>query len=211
MALGNDYALVLDDHPFVASGIANFLSTHCHFKHAVVLSNEESCYHYFRMNGPPKLMVVDFWLSDVTALKLIKEMKLHYPNVRFLVVSGDENNQIWQKVREVGGHGFVLKSESPAIFAQAVFALSENRPWFPLDNVFDVNNARNSLEKYNLTPRQHDVLDMMMRGFPNKKIASRLSISETTVKEHVSNILKKIGVSSRVGVLTLLYGKQERP
>jgi DNA-binding NarL/FixJ family response regulator len=50
---------------------------------------------------------------------------------------------------------------------------------------------------------------MMMRGFPNKRIASQLSISEPTVKEHISNILKKIGVNSRVEAITLLHGRQD--
>jgi len=48
---------------------------------------------------------------------------------------------------------------------------------------------------------------MMLRGFPNKRIASQLSISEPTVKEHISNILKKIGVNSRVEAITLLHGR----
>ncbi|SAB99712.1 two component LuxR family transcriptional regulator [Enterobacter hormaechei] len=66
-----------------------------------------------------------------------------------------------------------------------------------------------SLSKFNLTPRQIDVLNMIMRGLPNKRIAAQLSISEPTVKEHISNILKKIGVNSRVEAITLLHGKQE--
>ncbi|MDM7084880.1 helix-turn-helix transcriptional regulator, partial [Enterobacter hormaechei] len=50
---------------------------------------------------------------------------------------------------------------------------------------------------------------MIMRGLPNKRIAAQLSISEPTVKEHISNILQKIGVNSRVEAITLLHGKQE--
>lgn len=109
--MGQDYALVVDDHPLVASGIANFLSTHCRFKQAHVVTNEENCYRHIRENGPPRLLVIDFWLSSGTALKLLKEVKQRYSQVRILVVSGDENNDIWQKVQNAGGHGFVLKNE----------------------------------------------------------------------------------------------------
>lgn len=108
--MGQDYALVVDDHPLVASGIANFLSTHCRFKQAHVVTNEENCYRHIRENGPPRLLVIDFWLSSGTALILLKEVKQRYPQVRILVVSGDENNDIWQKVHTAGGHGFVLKT-----------------------------------------------------------------------------------------------------
>jgi len=207
--LGQNYALVVDDHPLVASGIANFLITQCRFKQAYVVTNEEDCYRQIRDNGPPRLLVIDFWLSSGTALKLLKEIKQLYPQVRLLVVSGDDNNDLWRKIHAAGGHGFVLKSEPPEIFSQAVFALADNQTWFPEGNEFSVNKNNEKLNKFNLTPRQIDVLNMIMRGLPNKRIAAQLSISEPTVKEHISNILKKIGVNSRVEAITLLHGKQE--
>lgn len=207
--MGQNYALVVDDHPLVASGIANFLITQCRFKQAYVVTNEEDCYRQIRDNGPPRLLVIDFWLSSGTALKLLKEIKQLYPQVRLLVVSGDDNNDLWRKIHAAGGHGFVLKSEPPEIFSQAVFALADNQTWFPEGNEFSVNKNNEKLNKFNLTPRQIDVLNMIMRGLPNKRIAVQLSISEPTVKEHISNILKKIGVNSRVEAITLLHGKQE--
>ena len=207
--MGQNYALVVDDHPLVASGIANFLITHCRFKQAYVVTNEEDCYRHIRENGPPRLLVIDFWLSSGTALKLLKEVKQLYPQVRLLVVSGDENNEIWQKVHTAGGHGFVLKSEPPELFSRAVFALADNLTWFPCANECAVKTNNEQLSKFNLTPRQIDVLNMIMRGLPNKRIAAQLSISEPTVKEHISNILKKIGVNSRVEAITLLHGKRE--
>lgn len=207
--MGQNYALVVDDHPLVASGIANFLITHCRFKQAYVVTNEEDCYRHIRENGPPRLLVIDFWLSSGTALKLLKEVKQRYPQVRLLVVSGDENNDIWQKVHTAGGHGFVLKSEPPELFSRAVFALADNLTWFPCANECAVKTNNEQLSKFNLTPRQIDVLNMIMRGLPNKRIAAQLSISEPTVKEHISNILKKIGVNSRVEAITLLHGKRE--
>ncbi|AYZ29873.1 response regulator transcription factor [Serratia sp. FDAARGOS_506] len=207
--MGQDYALVVDDHPLVASGIANFLSTHCRFKQAHVVTNEENCHRHIRENGPPRLLVIDFWLSSGTALILLKEVKQRYPQVRILVVSGDENNDIWQKVHNAGGHGFVLKNEPPELFAKAVFALNNNQEWFPKGNELAIKSSHNHLKKFNLTPRQIDVLTMMLRGLPNKRIATQLSISEPTVKEHISNILKKIGVNSRVEAITLLHGKRD--
>ncbi|MFP2487627.1 LuxR C-terminal-related transcriptional regulator [Enterobacter ludwigii] len=207
--MGQNYALVVDDHPLVASGIANFLITHCRFKQAYVVTNEEDCYRHIRENGPPRLLVIDFWLSSGTALKLLKEVKQRYPQVRLMVVSGDENNDIWQKVHTAGGHGFVLKSEPPELFSRAVFALADNLTWFPCANECAVKTNNEQLSKFNLTPRQIDVLNMIMRGLPNKRIAAQLSISEPTVKEHISNILKKIGVNSRVEAITLLHGKRE--
>ena len=205
-----EYALVVDDHPLVASGIANFLSTHCQFKKACVVTTEENCYRHIREYGPPLLLVIDFWLSSGTALKLLKEIKSLYPRVRLLVVSGDENNQLWLKVKTAGGHGFVLKNETPELFLSAVSALKKNKEWFPAGNEEVVAVSHSLLQEFNLTPRQIEVLNMMMRGLPNKRIALQLTISEPTVKEHISNILKKLGVNSRVEAITLLHSKRGR-
>ena len=207
--MGQEYALVVDDHPLVASGIANFLSTHCQFKQAHVVTSEEHCHQHIRKNGPPRLLVIDFWLSSSTALKLLKEVKQLYPQVRILVVSGDENNDIWQKVHHSGAHGFILKNALPDLFAKAVFALNNDRQWFPEEKRDESKDHSHHLRKFDLTPRQVDVLTMMMRGLPNKRIAAQLLISEATVKEHISNILKKLGVNSRVEAITLLHGERE--
>lgn len=206
--MGQDYALVVDDHPLVASGIASFLNTHCQFKQTHVVTSEENCRYHIRKNGPPRLLVIDFWLSSGTALELLKEASNRYPQMRILVVSGDENSELWQKVRQAGGHGFILKNAPPDLFAKAVFTLLNHLEWFPTGNEDAVKNNHSHLLKFNLTPRQADVLTMMMRGLPNKRIAAQLSISEATVKEHISNILKKLGVNSRVEAITLLHGER---
>ena len=134
--------------------------------------------------------MIDFWLSSGTALILLKEVKQRYPQVRILVVSGDENNDIWQKVHTAGGHGFVLKT-SHLNYSPGGFALNNNQDWFPEGNESAIKSSHDHLNKFNLTPRQIDVLTMMLRGLPNKRIATQLSISEPTVKEHISNILKR--------------------
>jgi DNA-binding NarL/FixJ family response regulator len=196
--LGKYYALVIDDHPLVGSGIANFLTSHLGFRPAMVVADEESCYRHIRDNGPPDLLIIDFWLSSSTALKILKEIK-----------NSDENNDIWMKVQSAGGHGFVLKNEAPELFGEAVQALMNNQTWFPDAHAEIAVKDSGILQKFNLTPRQGEVLQMMMRGLPNKRIALQLSISEPTVKEHISNILKKLGVNTRVEVITLLHGQRE--
>ncbi|MGK9175234.1 response regulator transcription factor [Yokenella regensburgei] len=210
--MGKYIALVIDDHPLVGSGIANFLTTHVGFRPGFVVTDEQSCNRHIRDNGPPDLLVIDFWLSSGTALKLLKEMKQRFPKTRLLVVSGDENNDIWMKVQSAGGHGFVLKNETPELFGRAVQALMNNQLWFPEARTDIADKNSNILQRFNLTPRQYEVLQMMMRGLPNKRIALQLSISEPTVKEHISNILKKLGVNTRVEVITLLHGhREEKP
>jgi DNA-binding NarL/FixJ family response regulator len=208
--LQQPYALVVDDHPLVASGIANFLITHCQFKHAAVATSGQQGVQHILKHGAPELLVIDFWLPDGAALKMVKEIKQHYAQIKILVVSGDDNSEIWQKVRAAGGNGFVHKNAAPEHFAAAINALSGQHSWFPQQEVAAVGARADYLFTFCLTPRQIEVLNMMMRGFPNKRIALELAISEATVKEHISNILKKLGVESRVEAITLLHDRRER-
>jgi DNA-binding NarL/FixJ family response regulator len=65
-----------------------------------------------------------------------------------------------------------------------------------------------SAEELGLTPRQGEILGLLLQGLPNKRIALVLDVSESTVKEHVTGILHKLGVSSRVQAITCLHGRR---
>ncbi|PKH20477.1 DNA-binding response regulator [Enterobacterales bacterium CwR94] len=200
-------ALVVDDHPLVARGIASFLQHHCGFRDAAVVTSGEAAQRYMLAQPPPDLIIADFWLSDGTALSLLREAHHNYAPLHSLVMSGDDNNEIWRQVRDAGADGYIHKNETPEIFAQAVKAVMSGQYWFP-QIAGATSSVKGTFADFGLTQRQIDVLQMMMRGYPNKRIAAYLEISETTVKEHVSHILNKLGVKSRVEAITLLHQRR---
>ncbi len=208
-----DSALVVDDHPLVARGFAAFLQTHCGFAAVHVVASVSECVQWVSANGCPGLVVVDFWLADGAALSLLSQLSLNCKGARLLVLSGDDAPGIQTHVREAGAHGFLRKSEAPDVFARAVMTLLRGDNWFPnQDSTTQFNASRRELplraEDFGLTERQAQVLGMMLRGLPNKRIAQELSVSESTIKEHVSGILAKLGASSRVELITRLQGKR---
>jgi DNA-binding NarL/FixJ family response regulator len=208
-----DCALVVDDHPLVARGFAAFLQTHCSFAAVHVVASVSECVRWVSANGCPRLVVVDFWLADGAALSLLGQLSLNCRVTRLLVVSGDDTPGIQTRVHESGAHGFVRKSEAPDIFAHAVMTLARGENWFPNEDRMPLlNTSRRELplraDDLGLTGRQMQVLKMMLRGLPNKRIAYELSVSESTIKEHVTGILAKLGASSRVELITRLHGKR---
>lgn len=209
----NELALVVDDHPLVARGMAEYLVTHCGFAVARSVSGSAECLRFIESEGMPTLAVVDFWLPEGAALPLLGHLSKHWPAIRLLAVSGDEDAGVRRKAREAGAHGFLRKQETPEVFARAVAALRAGEEWFPLvGGPVTPRETQRELpihpKELGLTDRQGEVLALMLRGLPNKQIARQLNLSETTVKEHVTNILARLGVANRVAAITRLRGRR---
>jgi DNA-binding NarL/FixJ family response regulator len=205
--------LVVDDHPLVARGMAEYLATHCGFAVVRSVSGSAECLNFIESEGVPELAVVDFWLPEGAALSLLRQLSSRWPGIRLLAVSGDEDVGVRRKAREAGAHGFLRKQETPEVFAKAVAALRGGESWFPLvSGPMSSPDTQRELpihpQELGLTGRQGEVLALMLRGLPNKQIARQLNLSETTVKEHVTNILARLGVANRVEAITRLRGRR---
>lgn len=214
-----DYALIVDDHPLVAQGFAHYLLTHFGFASIQIARNEQECLYAIETYGCPEIAIVDFWLVEGTALSLLHQLTSRCDSTRILVVSGDDDNAISklvQLVKNAGGHGFLHKQATPESFSEAVTALQMRKTYFSLepDSILAHTSKRDipiEAKDLGLTKRQGEVLNLILRGLPNKRIARDLNITEQTVKEHMTNILTKLGATSRLEVINLLRGKKLTP
>ena len=206
-------AVVVDDHPLVARGIADYLRTHCGFARADAVCRAADLWTHIGQLGAPTLALVDFWLPEGTALPMLARLRDEYPATRLLVISGDDDPAIRDKVHRLALDGFVLKHVEPAVFALAVTAVLRGDAWFDDASVAaqstgDARSLPLSPAELGLTPRQGQVLALMLKGLPNKRVAQVLLLTEQTVKEHVSGILERLGARNRVELITRLRGKR---
>jgi len=204
------WAVVVDDHPLVAHGIADFLVTHCGFSRAQPVSAIAEFWPLLETDQPPALAVVDFWLPDGVSLPLLSQIKQHQPPIRVLAISADDDRAIAEKIAAAGADGFIHKQASPDVFAEAVAALMAGEAWFqgrPAAALTTTRELPVTAAELGLTPRQGQVLAMMLKGLPNKRIALNLSLSEYTVKEHVTGILERLGAKNRIEVITKMRGR----
>lgn len=204
--------LVIDDHPLVARGIADYLQSHCGFTAAVAVSHSDDLWPQLQAEMPA-LFVVDFWLKCGASLALLNRLREQCPNTPILVISADDDPAVVRKVRSSGAQGFLLKQEQPEVFARAVAALVSGDSYFGDITAVNTNDQPIkqlpiSTVELGLTQRQGQVLAMMLKGLPNKRIANQLGLSEQTVKEHVSGILQRLGAQNRIEVITKLRGRQ---
>lgn len=202
-------ALIIDDHPLITRGMAEFLRSNCQFFEVACVTNEEDFWAYLSASTPD-LVIVDFWLPKGAALPLLKTLQEKFPAMPTLVVSADDDPLIMEKIRTINVKGFILKQEDPNTFAIAVNALLNGESW--LHRSHQQLNPKKELliscEELGLTNRQGEVLGMILDGQPNKRIAQKLGVAEATVKEHITIILSRLGVSNRVEAITRLRDKK---
>ncbi|MBB4845775.1 DNA-binding NarL/FixJ family response regulator [Paucibacter oligotrophus] len=215
-AVRSGHALVVDDHPLVARGLAQFLQSHCGFAQVHLAADGAGCQRCLQEMGvAASLVVLDFWLADGSALELVARLSGQAPQTRLLVLSGDEDPAIQGKVQAAGAHGFLLKQASPERFARVVESLLAGGTCFAPAVAARLPLARRELPLHaadlGLTERQAEVLSLTLRGLPNKRIALMLALSEATVKEHMGKILAKLGVSNRIEAINLLKGRRIEP
>lgn len=208
------YAIVLDDHPLVGRGIAHYLQAVRAELTVCVAIGWAQVQQHLDTNGCPLVLVADVWLSDSNSLASLSQWHAQCPGTRWLAMSGDDDPRMRQRVRSAGAHGFVHKQAAPEVFGQAFSAMLAGVPWFEPETEACANPAREwavTPAELGLTPRQGEILALVLRGLPNKRIALMLSLSESTVKEHLTGIFARLGVKSRMEILTHLRGRHLVP
>ena len=207
------YAIVIDDHPVVARGMEEFLKINPNLDAVYSTSRTDECLTLIAQHGPATLVIVDFWLPEQATPAFVKQLCASWPQTAVLVVSGDDDPAIQAKARACGAHGFLLKHEAPEVFNTVVNSILGGAYWF-YPNTVAHGQARSTHEltitatELGLSARQGQVLALLLHGMPNKSIAAQLSVTENTVKEHVTGILYKLGVRNRVEAITKLRGRK---
>lgn len=205
------YALILDDHPLVARGTAEFLRSRLPHLEVVVAANAREWEQIIQTRGAPAVALMDFWLADGAALPLITYIRTHCPHAAVAVMSGDDDPAVIDQVRAAGAHGFIHKQESPETFAHAIQALLGGLAWFtPGATVHRPVRSRElpvTPAELGLSVRQGEILALVLQGLPNKRIAQHYDLSESTVKEHMTAILQRLGARTRVEAITRLRGR----
>lgn len=213
MPLPQPYVIILDDHPLVGRGMAQYLqSTHPELT-VRVAALWADVQQLIAASGCPLMLVADVWLSDSNSLLALAQWSAECPGTPWLAISGDDDPLMRQRVRSAGAQGFVHKQASPDVFGRAFSDVLGGGEWYEPEVGADTLAYRPrewsvTPAELGLTPRQGEIFTLVLRGLPNKRIALMLDLSESTVKEHVTGILERLGVRTRVEAITLLRGRR---
>lgn len=206
------YALIVDDHPMLGRGIAEFIKAQGLLDAVRNVCESEAALEVIGQYGSPSIAVVDFWLAAGASVELLRHIRMQCPDTAILVISGDASAEVQDKARIWGTRGFVDKQASPEIFKQAVMAILGGLTWFHTPPPY-AQSRRCAAHDLPVTPgelglslRQGQILALVLQGLSNKRIALTLSVAESTIKEHITSILHKLSVTNRVEAITKLRG-----
>jgi DNA-binding NarL/FixJ family response regulator len=146
------------------------------------------------------LLLLDLQMPGMNGLASLAGIRASYPAVPILVVSASEDPLIMREVLEFGASGFLPKSTPIGEIGSAVGAILAGGIWLPdaaSEAYLDDEDSELAARVTELTPQQRRVLMLLTEGKPNKQIAFALAVTEATVKAHLSQIFRKLGVRSR--------------
>jgi two-component system, NarL family, response regulator LiaR len=192
--------LIVDDHAVVREGLRTFLELQDGLEvvgeagdgeEALPLAEELS----------PDVILMDLVMPKLDGVGAMRELRERVPGARVIVLTSFlEDDRLMPAIR-AGAAGYLLKNVQPQELARAIRLADEGEtlidPAVAARLVEAVADGGGAEPEQALTAREQEVLDLIARGFSNKRIALELGVAEKTVKTHVSHLLAKLGVSDR--------------
>ena len=195
--------LLVDDHPMVREGIAVMLSA---VFGAARITHADCCQSALDAAAaePFDLALLDLQLPDMPGFVALERMRELHPAMPVVVISGVDDRDTVLKALDLGAKAFIPKTSDSLRVRGALEAVLDGRVYLP-EAVIGTVAGRAAVQPketaWQLTDRQWEVLSLMVGGLPNKLIARRLDIAESTVKIHVSAVLRELRVTSRTQAL----------
>lgn len=187
--------LIADDHPLVRDALARCLRTLLPQAHIFEAADRAAAEAQLQAHAPA-LALLDLHMPGMQGVAGVAALRLHFPAVRLLVVSGDDEPATVRAVLAAGAVGFLPKAETAAVMLQALRLVLDGGCYVPAQALAGFAQAARE-QPATLTPRQHEVLRCLMQGQPNKQIARELGIGEGTVKLHIAAVLRALRARNR--------------
>ena len=199
-------ALVVDDHPLMATAVSTALNATRVFQIVDTASSLNEAMQSLQKNPACQLAVLDMHLSDSNGRESLVRMREEFPDIPVLVFSADDSLEHITMAFECGARGYVTKSSPMSTLNHAIELVLEGSSYIPPQAVSLLGYAppvdRVAVERpgssLNLTGRQQQVFRLLLQGMPNKVIAARLLMAEGTVKAHLNTVFRVMGVRTRV-------------
>ncbi len=193
--------VIADDHPLVRGALREAVAGAIAGAEILECGDLEQLGAALEKSGGADLVLLDLSMPGVRGFSGLMYLRAQHPDTPVIVVSGNEDRSVMRRCIDFGASGYIPKTTDIEVMRQAIRAVLAGATWTPPDVDLaapaDKETADIVRRLASLTPQQVRVLMMLSEGLLNKQIAYELSVSEATVKAHVSAILQKLGVDSR--------------
>ena len=194
--------VIVDDHKMVREGIKQLLEFDGKIKVVGQADNGLECLKYLDNNDIPDVLLLDINMPEMNGLEVLQNIKKTKRNVKVIILTVHNEIEYLLKAVDLNVNGYILKDSELEVLKNAIYTVCDGETYvqpelIPLLNSRMINRDIDNEKLKSLTKREIEVLKDIAAGLLNKEIATNLGISERTVKNHISNIFKKIDVADR--------------
>lgn len=192
--------LLVEDHHVVRAALGSFLSQEENMVVVGELADTvrledtiASCH--------PDVLLLDAHIPGRPVLETIQILRQRFPNLQVVVLSAYRRREYVTGLLELGAAGYILKDDPQESLIQAVQVAARGQQWFSprvMDIIIQAGKRPESATLQQLTEREKDVLQLLVKGYRNAEIAAALTLTEQTIKNYLRRIYNKLGVSTRV-------------
>lgn len=193
--------MITDDHSMIREGLKNLLELDGDIQVIAEAENGEDCLEKLK-NVKPDVLLLDINMPKMNGLEVLQNFKTQRKKINVLVLTVHNEVEYLMKAVDIGVNGYILKDSESAELKKAIFSVADGETYIqpsliPTLNSKMIEKNKDEGKIDSLTKRELEVLKLLSVGMFNKEVAEKLSISERTVKNHISNIFKKLEVTDR--------------
>jgi two-component system NarL family response regulator len=190
--------LVVDDHPVVRGGLVALLATVEDMRVVAEASDGREAFTQYSVHQPD-VTLMDLRLKETGGVEAIQLIRAEWPQARIIVLTTFDGDEDIYRAIQAGAKAYLLKGMSVEELISTIRTVHQGRMRIP---AAIAEKLAERMAGPQLTSRELEVLQLVVRGRSNKEIGSDLAISEATVKTHINNLLAKLGVDDRTGAST---------
>jgi DNA-binding NarL/FixJ family response regulator len=199
--------LIADDHPIFRQGLRTILEAEDGFVVVAEAADGNEAVRLAR-DFQPDVLLLDLAMPGVSGMEALAELAAAPTPVRTIMLTAAIEKAEIVKALQLGAAGVVLKSSSTDLLFKSIRSVMAGQHWIGRDAVSDLVQAlraqigtapeKPARERFGLTRREIEITSSVVAGLSNREIAVKLSLSEDTVKHHLTNIFNKMGASNRL-------------
>ncbi len=194
---------IVDDHALIREGIKKLLELEDAFDIVALAGDGYEALELIKSTRPD-VVLLDINMPNMNGIDCLKQIKTHYAETKVIMLTIHEDAEYLIETISIGAEGYVLKDADVSSLIKAIQKVVQGEVYIhpTLSGILvrEYKRKDKNMEDVignSLTKREYEVIRLISRGYNNKEIATELYISEKTVKNHVSNIFKKIKVTDR--------------
>jgi DNA-binding NarL/FixJ family response regulator len=210
--------VIADDHPIFREGLIKLIETRPELQVVGAVSDGDEALPLVAALQPD-LLLLDLAMPRMTGLVALRELKGQKTSTRILILTAAIERTDITAALQLGARGVVLKESASDVLFKSIHAVMSGHYWLGRKQVADLAATLREIsasypaptrKHFGLTPRELEIIRVILGGYSNGDIATQFSISEKTVKHHLTNIFDKVGVSNRLELaLFALHHKLE--